>query len=136
MFQFCRQSPDINEILFEKTVKTGDKKRIYYPEAIPEAFQLKIHGEAGRKGDEGEKLITQLILSSVARLGSRLPHNDSVYFGASLMRMRTVAGDKKYINGSVYFHAFGEDDRGWWRKTSECQLSAMFMSVISERFHE
>lgn len=91
-----------------------------------------------REGRETKEKNDNTTNSFVGSLGSTwLPHNDSVYFGASLMR--TVAGDKKYINGSVYFHALAvkmTQAGGERLVTSECQLSAMFMSVISERFPE
>lgn len=91
------------------------------PKAIPEAFSIKNQSE--KREAEREKLITRLILSSSLFSLVERALQLCWYFGASLMR--TVAADKKYINGGY------EKSGGERLVTSECRQSAMFMMVIS-----
>lgn len=81
-----------------------------------------------------KKLITRLILSSSLLFLPLVPRINFVYFGASLMR--TVAGDKKYINGFLSIRFFVQRPNEWKcgerLARLECSLSAIFISVISE----
>jgi hypothetical protein len=83
--------------LLSRTVKQEITECIYY-QAIPEAFSIKrtrenLGGDEEWKGEDADKATNSLVgLECAARIYFLC------VFGASLMR--TVAGDKKYINGS------------------------------------